>query len=207
MPETTLQAEPRADIGSAESRRLRAAGRVPAVVYGHGAEPLLISIDARELRHALSGASGSNTLVDLHIGASRHLTIAREMQVHPVRHTVNHVDFQVVSRDEVVSAEVSLQLVGEAVEVSRAGATVEHVVQNLTVHARPGDIPTVIAIDISSLAVGQTLHVSDLPEIPGVRYDAEPDTVIVTVPAPRGAPGEGEEAGAGAGEVAGGSEP
>lgn len=190
MPETVLAVEPRAELGSAESRRLRAAGRVPAVVYGHGTEPVAVSIDARELRHALGGASGSNALVDLQIGDVRHLAIARELQQHPVRHTALHVDFQVVTRDEIVSAEVPLVLVGEAVEVGRAGGTVEHVVQSLTVHARPGDIPTSIEVDISSLNIGETLHVSDLPAIEGVRYDADPDTVIVAVPAPRGATAE-----------------
>jgi large subunit ribosomal protein L25 len=205
MPETTLLAEPRAGLGSSESRRLRAAGRIPAVVYGHGREPLAVSVDARDLRHALSGAAGSNALVDLHVGRARHLAIAREVQHHPVRHTVSHVDFQVVTRDEIVTADVPLHLVGEAVQVGRAGGTVEHVVQTLTVHARPGEIPAAVELDISSLAIGATLHVSDLPEIAGVRYDADPDTVVVAAPVPRGmgaetgAPGEAGAAGGEAG--------
>jgi large subunit ribosomal protein L25 len=186
MPEIPLQAEPRADLGSGESRRLRAAGRVPAVVYGHGADPMAISVDARELRHLLSGASGANTLIDLHVGSQQHLTLAREIQHHPVRQTVSHVDFQVVRRDEVVSAEVRLVLVGDAEEVTRAGGTVEQIVQSIAVRARPGDIPTGIDIDVSGLALGHTLHVRDLPQLRGVSYEADPDTVIVAAPVPHG---------------------
>jgi large subunit ribosomal protein L25 len=199
MPETILAAEPRADLGSAESRRLRTAGRVPAVLYGHGSEPLSVSIDARELRHALGGAAGANALVDLRIGSDSHLVIPREMQHHPVRRTVSHVDFQLVSRDEVISAEVPLHLVGENLEVTRAGVTVEHVMQSISVHARPADIPVAVELDVSELGIGHTLHVSDLPHLSGVSYDAEPDTVVVAVPVPRGAadePGATEEAGA-----------
>ena len=110
MAEITLVAEPGRTTGSSESRRLRAAGRIPAVVYGHGMEGLSVSVDGRELRHALSGDAGTNQLLELKIGSDSHLAMARVLQRHPVRHTVMHVDFQVVSRDEVISAEVPLVL-------------------------------------------------------------------------------------------------
>ena len=195
MAETTLRAEPRAGRGSPDARRLRAAGRVPAVVYGHGAEPLPISVEAREMRHALSGAAGANTLFDLRVGRSRHLVITRELQEHPVRHTLAHIDFQVVRRDEVVSAEVPLQLVGEALAVTRAGGTVDHTLLSIGVRARPADIPNSVEIDVSGLELGHSLHVRDLPALRNVTYDADPDTVVVVAQAPRGtAEGEAEAA-------------
>ncbi len=195
MPEIALLAEPREQHGTPDSRRLRATGRVPAVVYGHGADPLPVSVDARQLRHALGGAAGSNALLDLHVGSERHLVIARELQHHPVRHTVSHVDFQVVRRDEVVSAEVPLHLVGEATELVRAGGTVEHVLLSIAVHARPADIPSSLEIDISALGIGQALHVGDLPALSGVSFDADPETVVVVAAMPRSAADAGESAG------------
>jgi large subunit ribosomal protein L25 len=107
------------------------------------------------------------------------------VQHHPVRRTVSHVDFLVVSRDEVISAEVPLHLLGEALEVTRSGGTVEHTVLNLMVHARPADIPASIEIDISALGLGDALHVRDLPALKGVSYDADEDTVIVVGQAQR----------------------
>src|ERR1700759_5270608 len=114
MAEITLVARSGRTTGSASSRRLRAAGRIPAVVYGHGMAGESVSVDGRELRHALSGEAGVNQLLSLKVGSETHLALARALQRHPVRHTVLHVDFQVVSRDEIISAEVPVVLVGEA---------------------------------------------------------------------------------------------
>src|SRR5580698_7287715 len=111
MPEVTLAAEVRAERGSAPARRIRETGRIPAVLYGHDATPVAISLDARELRHALSSDAGVNALFDLAVDGKHHLAIARELQRHPVRQTLSHIDFQVVSRDELVSAAVAVHLI------------------------------------------------------------------------------------------------
>ena len=137
MAEITLVAERGRTTGSSESRRLRAAGRIPAVVYGHGVEAISISVDGRELRHALSGQSGTNQLLELHIGSESHLALARVLQRHPVRHTVVHVDFQIVRRDEVISAEVPIVLTGEAKAVSAEQGLVEQPLTSLTVMGSP----------------------------------------------------------------------
>src|SRR5579862_8489719 len=105
MPEVTLSAELGRTTGSKASRRLRHSGRVPAVVYGHGMAPLSISVGARDLRGALS-VHGINQVLTLELDGATHLVLARQLQRHPVRRTVAHVDFQVVRRDEIVSAEV-----------------------------------------------------------------------------------------------------
>lgn len=178
MAEVTLVAETGRSTGSAESRRLRATGRIPAVVYGHGAEARSVSVDARDLRHALSGDAGLNQLLSLHIGSETHLALARALQRHPVRHTVLHVDFQIVRRDEVISAEVPLVLIGEAKAVEQERGIVEQLLNFLTVKATPDKIPGHIEIDISGLTVGDAIRVGDLKLPAGATTEVGAEEVI-----------------------------
>lgn len=197
MAEITLVAEAGRTVGSRPSARLRAAGRVPGVVYGHGAEPIAVSVDARELRHALSGGAGLNQLLSLNVGGEAHLALARELQRHPVRHTVTHVDFQVVNRDEVITAEVPITLVGEAKAVESDRGVVGQVLMALSVHARPGDIPAAIEVDVTGLAVGDTVRVEDLDLPKGVSTDVDAsEAVVVAAPGEMGVVPEAGEAGA-----------
>jgi large subunit ribosomal protein L25 len=183
MAEITLVAQPGRTTGSPESRRLRSAGRIPAVVYGHGIDAESVSIDGRELRLALSGEAGVNQLLNLDLGGTKHLALARVLQRHPVRNTVVHVDFQVVSRNEVISADVPLVLVGEAKAVENERGVVEHLLQSLTINATPGTIPNSVEIDISALVIGDTIRVSDLPLPPGVTTDVDPEEAVVVAAA------------------------
>ena len=205
MPDIALRAEPRSELGSPAARRARTEGRVPAVIYGHGQEPLPVTLDARELWSALAHAGGS-VLFNVRVGSTEHLAIAREVQRHPVRQTVSHVDFQVVGRDEVVPAEVAITLVGEALKVTRAGGVVEHALLALRLHAKPADVPTSIEIDISDLEIGTTIRVSDLPFGPGVTVDIDGETPVAIGSAPRGVDvptdGGGEEPTGGASDQA-----
>lgn len=211
MAEVTLVAEPGRANGSSASRRLRASGRIPAVVYGHGAEGRSVSVDARDLRHALSGEAGLNQLLSLKIGSETHLALARALQRHPIRHTVVHVDFQIVRRDEVMLTDVPLILIGEAKAVEQERGIVEQQLNSLTVKATPDKIPGNIEVDISGLTIGQGVRVGDLQLPAGVTTDVSPDEVIAMGAATRAvieeeaAAAEGEaaaEAGAGAGEGA-----
>lgn len=179
MAEITLVAEPGRATGSSESRRLRAAGRIPAVVYGHGIEGISVSVDGRDLRHALSGDSGTNQLLELKVGSETHLAMARVLQRHPVRHTVLHVDFQIVRRDEVISADVPIILTGEAKAVEQEQGMVEQQLTSLTVNATPARIPNSIEVDISDLKVGEGIRVADLPLPSGVTTDAPDDEIVV----------------------------
>jgi large subunit ribosomal protein L25 len=180
MAEVTLVAEEGRAKGSAASRRLRHAGRVPAVVYGHGMEPLAISVGARDLRAAL--VHGNNQVVTLKVGKDTHTVLARQLQRHPVRHTVAHVDFQVVRRDEVVSAEVPISLTGTATQVEMARGVLEHTLSSLTVRTTPAKIPTEIQVDVSDLDIGGSVRVRDLVLPEGVTTDADPDeTVVIAV--------------------------
>lgn len=215
MAEITLVAEPGRATGSAESRRLRTTGRIPAVVYGHGMDGVSVSIDGRELRHALSGDAGLNQLLSLRVGSQTHLAMARVLQRHPVRHTVVHVDFQVVRRDEIITAEVPVILVGESKSVEQEHGLIEQPMQSLTVKATPSDIPSSFEVDISGLMIGATITVGDLALPERVTTDVPLDEVVVVASATRAsqaefeAEGEEGEAGTagGAGETAGTATP
>jgi large subunit ribosomal protein L25 len=207
MAEIALKAETGRRTGTRESGRLRAAGRIPAVIYGHGTAPVPVTVDGRQLRAALTTDAGLNALLAVDVAGETHLTLAREIQRHPVRNTVIHVDFQIVRRDEVVSAEVPITLVGEAHNVAVNDGVVEHQLFSLTVQATPGRIPNIIEVDISRMAIGDAIRVGDLSLPEGVTTEVDPeDTVVVAqgsaVAAEMEAIEEAEEAEAAAEEAA-----
>ena len=208
MAEVRLAADARRVMGSGESRRLRAVGKVPAVLYGHGVESQALVVDARDLRNALNQEAGVNALLSLEVESTRHLAMARQLQRHPVRRTVTHVDFVIVRRDEIVSVEVPVRLTGEALEVERADGVAEQQLFTLLVHAKPLDLPAHIDVDVSELTLGGSIRVGDLRLPPGVSTEVDPDDAVVVataataVPEPEMAEAE-PEAGAGeAGEAA-----
>jgi large subunit ribosomal protein L25 len=179
MPDITLVAETGRPIGSRSSGRLRATGKIPGVVYGHGSEPLPVAVDARALRAVLNTEAGLNALITLDLAGRTQLAMAKDIQRHPVRHNVTHVDFLIVSRDEVVTIDVPVHLVGEATELLRADGVVDQQLFNLTAHAKPGNIPNAIEVDISGLTVGDAIRVDDLELPPGVTTDVDGETAIV----------------------------
>jgi large subunit ribosomal protein L25 len=193
MEEVSLVAEAGRHTGSPSSRRLRAAGKVPAVLYGHGIQAQSLAVEAKALRVALHQEAGLNALITLDVGGTRHLTMARQIQRDAIRRTLSHVDFVVVRRDEVVSVEVPLRLVGEALAVERADGLVEQQLFALVVNATPGNIPSVIEIDVSGLAIGDAIRVGDLALPEGVSTDVEPEEPVVLAQASRTA-AEVEEA-------------
>ena len=197
MPEITLVAEAGRPTGSRASNRLRHAGRIPGVIYGHGIEPVPISVAGRDLRAALTTEAGMNALLSVQVDGEAHLTLAREVQRHPVRNTVIHVDFQIVRRDEVVSADVPLVIAGEAHEVSSGAGVVEQPLTSLTIRATPAAIPASIEVDVTALSIGDTIRVSDLTLPDGVTTDVDTDEPVVIartgVTLEEEAPAEGAE--------------
>jgi len=207
MAEVVLATEVGRPIGSRAVRRLRREGKIPGVIYGHGTEPVPVAVGARELRVALNGEAGVNQLLSLDTGSRTYLTIAREMQRHPVAQTVTHVDFVIVRRDEVITADVPVVLVGEATEVQHGDGLVEQDMFTLSIRALPADIPTSLEADISALTIGGHIRVSDLTLPQGVTTEVDPETAVaigqpprvVTLEEEEGAEAaEGEEAGEGA---------
>jgi len=197
MEEVSLLAEAGRPTGSPSSRRLRAAGKVPAVLYGHGIDSQSLAVEATALRTALHSEAGLNALITLDVGGTRHLAMARQIQRHAIRRTLSHVDFVIVRRDEVVSVEVPLRLVGEALKVERADGLVEQQLFALVVNATPGNIPSALEVDVSGMAIGDAIRVGDVDLPEGVSTDVEDEEPVVLAQASRTA-AEVEEADEGA---------
>jgi large subunit ribosomal protein L25 len=192
MSEVTLAAESGRAIGSRSSGRLRDEGRIPAVVYGHGITPLSVSINRRELRAVLHTDAGSNAVINLEVGTDRHLTIVKDMQRHPVRNEVIHVDFLVVNRNEIVTVDTPIVLTGESVAVREASGTIDQQLFTLSVNSTPGNIPNEISVDVSELGIGDSIRVGDLKLPEGVTTDVDPEEAVAIAQVTR-ATIEGEE--------------
>jgi large subunit ribosomal protein L25 len=175
----TLVAEVGRPTGTSASRRLRATGKVPAVLYGRGAEPQAITVDWRELRVALTSEKGLNALINLTVNGSTTPAIVKEMQRHPVRRDVLHIDFLAVDVDKPIATDVPIVMEGEATLVYREQGVVDQVMNAIVVHAKPDRIPGHLSIDISELEIGHTLTVADLVLPEGVTIDADPEETVV----------------------------
>jgi large subunit ribosomal protein L25 len=206
MPDLVLAADTQRPLGSRNSRRLRHAGRIPAVVYGHGVTSTPVSVDARALRAALSTTAGANAVFELDVEGTHHLAMAKVIDRHPVRHTIAHVDFIVVSRDQKVTADVPVTLIGESEAVRQAGGVIEQVLHALTVSMLPSQIPDSIHVDVSSLEPGDAIRVGEITLPDGVTTDVDPDTsvvnaahaIVIEEPAPEAEAAEGAEGAAAA---------
>ena len=181
--DTKLVAERREGTGKGFARKLRAAGRVPAVLYGHGTDSVAISVDARELVHLFHQAASQNVLLDLVLDGKEHLTIPREVQRDHIHSRFVHVDFLIVRRDETIAVNVEVVEVGDAPGV-KAGGVIEHHLRELHVECFPQDVPENIEADISSLEIGDMLHVRDLVAPPGVTVLSNPDDAVLSVITP-----------------------
>jgi len=185
MPEVVLAAESGRELGSSSTRRLRAQGKIPGVVYGHGADPIPVAVSGREFQIALSGEAGLNTLLSLEVGGKNFLTLARDIQRHPFKNVVTHIDFQIVRRDELISAEITINLVGEPIEVQHGDGIVDQQLFTLAIKAKPADIPPSVDLDISELTIGAALHVSDIAIPKGVELETDPEATVVAGQPPR----------------------
>ena len=179
-----LVAQPREGRGKGAARRLRAKGLVPAVLYGHGADPVHLAVDARELLHLLHTDAGTNVLVDLRVDHDQLLAIPREIQRDHIKGQFIHVDFLRVARDEKITVEVPVHLTGESHGV-KEGGVVEHHLWTLQVECLPQDVPPAIEADISDLGINESLKVSDLEA--GARFTilTPLEEVVVSVVPPQ----------------------
>lgn len=178
-----LAARPRAGSGKSEARALRREGRVPAVAYGVGLDPTPLSVDARELYHALHTEAGENAILRLAFDGQSHLALARQLQRHPVRREVLHLDFVTVSRTVKVAVEVPIVLEGEAAGVQEGGI-VEQAHFAMRIEVLPLEVPDSLPVDVSGLNVGDVLRVSDVPLPDGVDLLDDPEQVVASVVVP-----------------------
>jgi large subunit ribosomal protein L25 len=184
MADITLAAEPRSERGSRPAGRLRRQGLVPAVIYGLGTDTRSVVVPSRELAHILAGESGANTLITLQVDGESILTLARQIQRHPTRGDLVHVDFIRIRRDVAVTAEIPVHLTGEAVGV-RDGGLLEQQLFSLSVEAMPGNIPVAIEYDVSELAIGDHVRIADLRLPAGVDVHHDTEELVAHVVAPR----------------------
>ena len=191
MSDVTLRAETGRRTGTRPSRRLRRSGMVPATLYGQHSEPLSIAVEARDLRRALTTEAGINALITLEVGEETHTSLARQLQRHPTKGDVIHLDFVKISLTDRVDVVVAVETVGEP-EGVREGGIIETVSNSVNVNTLVTSIPDSISVDISGLGVGDALRVSDLPAIEGLEYLDDPLQTIVTVSLPSAALAEGE---------------
>lgn len=179
--EVTLQAVARSGSGKGPARQSRMSGRVPAVLYGQGIDPIALAVDAKQMVHALHTEAGANVLVNLEVGGGkRYLTMVREVQRHPVRGNLIHIDFVNTARDVTTHADVPVTVVGESRGV-KEGGVLEHQLWELKVEALPSDIPPSIEVDITALAIGDHVRVSDIVPPKGVTIVNEPEEIVLAV--------------------------
>ena len=183
--ERKLQAERREGTGKGVAHRVRAAGKVPGVVYGRGGDAIPISVDARELLHILHTDAGMNVLVELRVdGGDRVLAMPREVQRDPVKGLFKHVDFLRIARDEKIAVDVPVHVVGESHGV-KEGGVVEHHLWALHVECFPQDVPSALEADITTLGLNESLKVSDLSIPDALTLLTSPDEIIVSVVPPQ----------------------
>lgn len=203
--ELKLKAEHREGTGKGVARKLRAAGRVPAILYGQGMEAVSVSIDARELYHVLHTGAGANVLVGLVVDGKEHLALPREIQRDHIRGQLVHVDFLAVRRDEKVRVEVPIRVIGESPGVKQGGL-LEHHLWDVSVECLPQDVPDLVEADVSSLLIGDALRVGDIPAPAGVTILTDPEESVVAVVTPQIMKVEAELEEVGAEAVEGGPE-
>lgn len=205
MAQTPLVAHTGRTTGSPESRRIRREDKIPGVLYGQGMEPVVLHVERRDLRLALSGSAGSNTVLELQVNGKVYPAIVKEMQRHPVRRTVSHVDFLQVNLTEAITVSVPFRVEGEAKAVLAAGGMVDPAVDNIEVTTTPNSIPDEFVVDISALQPGDVVRLADLPMPAGVTATGDPDMTVVSVIMGRGAtsPRSGDDAADG--DAAGGA--
>lgn len=183
----TLTARPRTETGKGAARRLRRAGEVPAVIYGHGDQTRSLVVNGHELEKLLSSISVENTIIDLQLeGGETTPTLIREVQYHPVKPLVLHLDLLQVHAGEKLHLEVPIRLHGTPVGVRDLGGVLQEVLREIHVECLPADIPEGVDIDINGLGIGDTVHVSDV-SLPKARILNDPDLVICTVTPPTAA--------------------
>lgn len=189
MAETlVLKAELRENVGGGKVRRLRKDGKVPAVLYGKGGSRP-IQLKAVEVVEALKTTAAEQQVVDLELSVSgqkaNHLALIQEIQTHPIKDKVLHIDFHEIDKNQKIHAEVAVHEVGEAAGVKKSGGLLEHLLRTLEVECLPMDLPDHIDVDVSHLEIDDAIHVKEISLPQGVTVLNAPDLPVFMVHAPR----------------------
>jgi large subunit ribosomal protein L25 len=182
MEHIAIEARPRpGNVTKGERNRLRRLGHIPAAVFGKGMDPVMVTIEAREIARVLHAATGVNTLIDLTVEGGRHLVRVSEVEIDPVHRTLLHVGLHKIAANEAQKATVPIEIVGEPEDVRMGTALLETGLSQLDVRCLPGDVPSSLVLDVSDMQTGDTRHASDLTLPARVELLSPPDTSIVSV--------------------------
>ncbi len=187
MKSVSLTAYPRALVKRTRVKKLRASGRVPAVIYGRKNQPQSLEVTSKDLANLIHHSASENILVDLAVSGDARpsrLALVKEVQHHVLSGQVLHVDFHEVSETESVTVLVPVQSVGEPAGVKTGGGVLEHVLFKLKVRALPKDLPEVISVDVSKLEIGQAIHIGDIVPPTGVEILGDKHISVLAVAAP-----------------------
>jgi large subunit ribosomal protein L25 len=187
--DTKLKASPRSGRGKSAARKMRATGRIPAVVYGHGEQTRMLSVDAHELELLFARVHWENTLIHLAIDGEKVdvRALVREVQSHPYRGEVLHVDFQQIHAGEKVTVQVPIRLVGTAPGV-KLGGVLMNTITDLEVRCSADRIPEFIEVDVSNLGIGDSIHLREIALPEGVEAQIDAERSICSVAPPTVAP-------------------
>jgi large subunit ribosomal protein L25 len=185
ISQEVLEAQPRpADSrGKNEARRLRASGRVPAVVYGAKKDAVAVSVDPKHISKILRSASGHNTIFDLQVGTEKTKAMIVDWQYEPIKGKLLHIDMKRIAMDEKIRVKVPIHLVGEAAGVKTQGGIMDQVLREVEVECLPGDIPSHFDADVSEMVFGQVLRVSDLKHGEGLKFVTDETQAVAHVTA------------------------
>ena len=182
--EVTLDAEARPGTGKGVARKLRAAGKVPGVIYGRGLAPTPVAVEKMALMRAFKTDAGRNVLIDLKIEGETHLTLARELQRDPIRGAIVHVDFLKIARDQAIEVDVPIHIEGDSPGV-KEGGVIEHHLWNVRVSCLPTNVPDRIIADVSTMVIGDMLRVENLTVPEGVTILTDPQEAVLGVVVPQ----------------------
>jgi large subunit ribosomal protein L25 len=179
-----MKAEKR-DIGKRVVKKMRTGGKIPAIFYGRGVEPLALSVDAKTFRTVIHGEAGTNVILKLNVEGKREgqTAIIKEIQRNPVKDSFLHVDFLKIAMDEKIQAQIPVNVIGEAVGV-KEGGVLQHGLWEVEVEALPKDLPEHIEMDVADLQIGDTVRIADLTVPEGVEILSDPEETVVSVVPP-----------------------
>src|SRR5437016_743216 len=180
----SLAASPRTTTGKGAARQGGFRGKVPAVIYGHGRETQSLEVEAKALEKALTGVEPASTIIELAVAGTKTRTLIREIQRHPIRPDIIHVDFYEIHAEEKVKLKVPVHLAGNPDGVRNAGGVLDQVTREVEIEVLPENIPDRVELDVTALKIGDSLHVRDLT-IPNAKILTDGDLTIATVVPPR----------------------
>ncbi len=184
MAGTELKVDLRTEQGSSAAKKLRSEGWIPCVVYGMNYEPVAVKANSQDVVHLLHSLASEHPLIKIKLKNKKEDVIIQEIQYHPYRNEILHIDFHKVAMDELITTSVLIEEVGESIGVSHGGV-LDHIMREVEVECLPGDMPSVIEVDVTNLNIGESIHIGELTPPKGVKFLGDPEQAVIAVSAPK----------------------